>query len=80
MVWLIDCWFVHKNMEFIQWIKSQHPHICLVFVLINCTSKLQPIDVIIQKHAFNKKFHMWTFCTIKDQLSKEKYPKVDFHM
>lgn len=68
---------------FVQWIKSQHPYICLMFVLVNCTSKLQHVDVIIQrpfKHAFKKQFHMWTFCTIKDQLLKEKDPKVDFHM
>ncbi len=68
---------------FIQWIKSQHPYICLMFVLVNYTSKLQRVDVIIQrpfKHAFKKQFHMWTFCTSKDQFLKEKDPKVDFHM
>jgi len=48
MVWLIDFWLIHKSMEFIQWIKSQHPHLCLMFILANCTSKLQHADVILQ--------------------------------
>jgi hypothetical protein len=54
-----------------------------MFVLVNYTSKLQRVDVIIQrpfKHAFKKQFHMWTFCTSKAQFLKEKDPKVDFHM
>jgi hypothetical protein len=57
MIWLIDFWSVHKNMDFIQWIKSQHPQVCLMFIFANCTSKLYLADVIIQrpfKHAFKK--------------------------
>ncbi len=83
MVWLIDCQSFHKNMEFIQWIKSQHPQTCLMFVLTNCTSKFQLANVSIQhpfKHVFKKEFHMWTSCTIKNQLLKEKDLEVDFCM
>ncbi len=83
MVWLIDWRSIHKSMEFIQWIKSQHPHVYLVLIPIKCTSRLQLANVMIQhpfKHVFKKQFHMWTSCTIKDQLLKEKDPKVDFRM
>ncbi len=52
-----------------------------MFVLANSTSKFQLADVIIQcafKHAFEKQFHMWTSCNIKNQLLKEKDLEVDF--
>jgi hypothetical protein len=48
LVWLIDCWNVHKNKEFLDWIKKEHPNILIVFFLANCTSELQFVDVIIQ--------------------------------
>ena len=48
MIWIIDCWFVHKSKAFLLWMKEQFPLICILFVPTLCTSKLQPIDVILQ--------------------------------
>ncbi len=36
----------------------------LIFVFVNCTSELQPTNVILQKplkHAFKVYFNSWTF-------------------
>jgi hypothetical protein len=54
-----------------------------MFVPPNYTSKLHLAYLIIQppfKHAFKNQFHMWTSCTIKNKLTKEKYLEVDFRM
>ena len=40
LVWLIDSWSLHKNYEFLDWIKSEHANVLVPFVLANCTSKL----------------------------------------
>jgi hypothetical protein len=39
MVWLIDCWSVHKR-EFLVWMKQHYPCVCIIFVPTNCTSTL----------------------------------------
>jgi hypothetical protein len=59
ILWLINCWSIHKSAAFLSWVKDNHPCICLVFILANCTSKFQPVDMILQrplKHAFARKF------------------------
>ncbi len=68
LVWLIDCWSVHKSKDFLDWIKKKHPNILVVFVPTNCTNELQLVDVIIQrplKHAFKVNFNKWTTNVIK---------------
>jgi hypothetical protein len=40
LVWLLDCWNVHKSQEFLDWIKEKHPNILVVFVQANCISIL----------------------------------------
>jgi hypothetical protein len=55
MVWLLDCWSVHKNKEFLDWMRKYHPTILVIFIPTNCTSELQPLNVVLQqplKHAF----------------------------
>jgi hypothetical protein len=72
LIWLIDCWSVHKSKELISWVKEKHPEILLIFVLANCTSVLQPADVILQrpfKHAFRKQYDMYTSESIDSQLA-----------
>lgn len=61
MVWLLDCWKVHIGKEFTSWIKKEHPEIIVLYIPANCTSKLQPADVCLQrplkyrlKQGFNK--------------------------
>jgi hypothetical protein len=45
---ILDCWKIHMQKEFIDWVKETAPWCNLKFVL-NCTSVAQPMDVGIQK-------------------------------
>jgi hypothetical protein len=47
MVWLIDCWLVHKSKKIMDWMKLKYPSVCIIFILANCTSVLQLVDVIL---------------------------------
>ncbi len=61
-IWNIDYWKVHISEEFRGWLKENHPLLHLVFVLANCTSKLQVVDVVLQrlfKHRFRIQFNLW---------------------
>lgn len=83
LVWIIDSWSVHKSMEFLDWIKSKHPNILVIFVPANCTSKLQPADVILQrpfKHAFKLEFHNWTAAEVKAQIESKGDLEVNLSM
>ena len=58
-IWLIDCWSVHKLEAFLSWMKKKFPLVCVLFVPVNCTSKFQPANVVIQrplKCVFSKCF------------------------
>jgi hypothetical protein len=71
MIWLLDCWSVHKSEAFLTWMKKEHPRICVLFIPANCTSKLQPADVILQrplKCAFSRCFKQWSAACIQEQL------------
>ena len=85
LIWLLDCWSVHKSKEFIAWMKEKHPNILLIFVPANCTSIYQPADVILQrpfKHGFRKAFDIYTIAMIDKQLEEKeaKDVKLDFRM
>ncbi|KAL3686716.1 hypothetical protein R1sor_013025 [Riccia sorocarpa] len=58
---LLDCFSVHRSEEFRGWMAKNHPHICMLFVPANCTSRLQPSDVGLQR-SFK--------CTVHRQFSK----------
>jgi hypothetical protein len=47
MVWLLDYWVVHKNKDFLEWMKEKYSNILVVFILVNSTYAFQPIDVIM---------------------------------
>ncbi|KAL3701234.1 hypothetical protein R1sor_019256 [Riccia sorocarpa] len=49
MVWLVDVYSIHISKEFRDWLALKYPNICLLFVPANCTSKLQPADVILMR-------------------------------
>ena len=54
-VLLMDCWTVHKSVEFRTWLRETYTWLIFLYVPANCTSKLQPCDVIVQrplKHGF----------------------------
>ncbi|KAL2623471.1 hypothetical protein R1flu_003676 [Riccia fluitans] len=72
MVLILDCWSVHKSSEFKLWLVETHPEICLIFVPTNCTSELQPTDVILQrpfKPAFQQHYSKWYVEQIEIALS-----------
>jgi hypothetical protein len=48
LIWLIDCWSVHTSTTFLTWLKLIHPLVKTIFVPANCTSVLQPADLILQ--------------------------------
>ena len=48
-VWKIDCWSVHKSVEFLSWMKKNHNAIIVIFVPGGCTGIWQPLDVGIQR-------------------------------
>jgi hypothetical protein len=85
LIWLIDCWSVHKSKEFISWMKESHQEILIIFVPANCTSVFQPADVILQKpfkHGFRQEFDSFTSDDIMKQLqhTSAKHIKVDTKM
>ena len=83
LIWLIDSWSVHKSSEFLNWIKSEHANVLVLFVPSNSTSKLQPADVILQrplKHAFKLQFHKCTTSQVRTQIEVGKEGDVDLRM
>jgi hypothetical protein len=83
LIWLIDCWSVHKSKEFLTWVKKKHPEILILFIPANCTAVLQPADIIIQrplKHAFMLQFNSWTIENVSKQLDKGLEVELDFKM
>jgi hypothetical protein len=68
---LLDCWAVHKSVEFRGWLQKEHPRIHLVFVPANCTSKLQLADVALQrpfKSSIAQSFNQWAAASIAEQI------------
>ena len=48
-IWQIDCWSVHRSLEFRSWMYTAYPWIRIHFVPANCTGLFQPCDVGIQR-------------------------------
>jgi hypothetical protein len=85
LIWLLDCWSVHMSKDFTSWVKEKYPQILLIFVPANCTSVLQPANVIIQrpfKHSFKLQFDTYTSQDIGHQLEEKdlKDVKLDTKM
>jgi hypothetical protein len=75
MVLLLDAWAVHKSAEFRGWLQREHPHIHLVYVPANCTSKLQLADVALQrpfKNAIKQSFNAWAAAKIAQQIRRDE--------
>jgi hypothetical protein len=49
MLWIIDVWSVHISDAFRSWMKGNFHNILILYIPPNCTSKLQPQDVAVQK-------------------------------
>lgn len=59
VVLVLDVWKVHISQEFRSMLADDFPHIHLVYVPANCTSKLQPADYALNyplKHAVKRSF------------------------
>jgi hypothetical protein len=68
VILLLDCYSVHISEEFRS---SIPPHIHLIYVPPNCTSKLQPADVALNfpfKHEFKRLFNQWAAEQIEEQI------------
>ena len=71
IILLLDVWSVHKSQEFRDYLSSTYPHIHLVFVPANCTSKLQVADVVLQrpfKHGIRLRFNLWAADILREQV------------
>jgi hypothetical protein len=85
LIWLIDCWSVHKSKEFISWVKEKHPNFLLISVPANYTNLLQPADFILQrpfKHTFRQQYDIYTSESIDIQFATKvaKDVRVDTKM
>jgi hypothetical protein len=59
---IFDCWNIHISSEFRDWLKSTYPKYHFIYIPANCTSALQPADVIINKpfkHHFAGLYAEW---------------------
>lgn len=71
VLWLIDCWSVHRSEEFLSWMAIEHPTIIIMFVPAGCTGLFQPCDVGFQrvfKHALKVSAHNDVVNEVLDQL------------
>lgn len=48
-IWKIDCWSVHKSVDFMSWMEERHANIIVLFIPGGCTGVFQPLDVAIQR-------------------------------
>ena len=48
-IWQIDCWSVHKSLEFRGWMRKHYSWIRIHYVPANCTGLFWPCDVGIQQ-------------------------------
>ena len=48
-IWQIDCWSVHKLLEFCSWMQKHYPWIQIHYIPANCTGLFQSCDVGIQQ-------------------------------
>jgi len=69
-----------KNKEVLDWMKKKHSNILVIYVLLNYTNFLQPINVILQqllKHAFKMTFNGWTTNIINSHIDTSANLHVD---
>ncbi len=80
-MWLLDCWFVHKGYDFLDWMKETHPNILVIFILANYTNVLKLGNVILQwpiKHAFKVQFNYGTIAIIRQQIVNNQNSQIKF--
>jgi hypothetical protein len=61
--------------------KDEYPHICVLFLLVNYTLKLQLIHIILQtflKCGFSNCFKQWSTKSIQEQVENMDYNIVHF--
>ena len=77
---LFDCWKVHKSVEFREWLKKEYPKYHFLFIPANCTTVIQPADVLILqrpfKHNVSNKFTNWSTEQIVSQLNDDEEARI----
>jgi hypothetical protein len=48
-IWQIDCWSVHRSLDFRSWMWKTYPWIRIHYIPANCTGLFQPCDVGVQR-------------------------------
>lgn len=79
-IWKIDCWSVHKSIEFMGWMKITHPYIIIIFVPGGCTGIWQPLDVGVQrvmKLSVKRSAHRNIVDEVSEQLKSGQDLKLD---
>jgi DDE superfamily endonuclease len=51
---IFDCWKVHIKESFRTWLKTTFPKYHFIFIPANCTSKIQPADIYVNKPLKDK--------------------------
>ena len=70
---------VHKSLEFRTWLRENFSWLIFLFVPANCTSKLQPCDVIVQrpfKYGFKPQFDSHSTNAVRENLQSGKKPYI----
>lgn len=52
-VLLLDCWYGHIDVEFRKFVRENFPWLLILYVPANCTSKLQPCDLALNRTVKN---------------------------
>ncbi|PBL00706.1 hypothetical protein ARMGADRAFT_1073045 [Armillaria gallica] len=76
--WKIDCWSVHKSVEFRDWMQENHSNIIVIYVSGGTTGLWQPLDVGIQrplKLSIKKTSHHDIVSDVMKQLENGTDPK-----
>ena len=72
---VLDCWSVHKSKEFRSFMRANYPHIILIYIPPNCTSKLQVADVMLNspfKRGLRYRFNEYAAKIIEDQIINDE--------
>ncbi len=75
VLWLIDCWSVHRSVEFLDWMATYHKTIIIIFIPAGCTGLFQPCDVGLQrifKHSLKISAHDDVVQEVLGQLKEGK--------
>lgn len=80
---VLDCWSVHKSVEFRSFVRKTYPNLLLVYIPPNCTSKLQVADVALNysfKYGIRLRYEEWVTQDLYKQLRANQTLNIDTGM